>query len=106
MLSLLVLLAMAIGAAIIIAKTGLLTFASVALGIFMVLRLTGCSTPPNRPYCETKAVHKARIHLDYEDPDIEGRSVNENGLPIEDPKANIQGPNDDHPHKLVHQQGW
>lgn len=102
MLSLLALLVMAVVATVFIAKAGFLTFAGVALSIFMILRMTGCSKPPKHPYCETKAVHKARIHLDYEDPDIQ-QNFNKDGLPIPDPKANMKAHVD--PGKLSHVEG-
>lgn len=102
-MGLLLLFGMAIGVAYLIAKAGLLTFFSVAISLFFILRLMGCSEAPKRPYCETRSVHQARIHLEYDDPEYQ-RTVNDNGLPIVDSKATIEAGGE--PGKLAHARGW
>lgn len=101
-MGLFLMLAVAVAAAYFLAKAGLLAFASVALGIFWILHMGGCHANVRKPYCETKAIHRARVHLD-EDPE-EIPLLNEHGLPLEDfdKRNQTRGPGDN----VAHSAGW
>jgi hypothetical protein len=99
-MGLIAMLVVACAGAYFLAKAGLLAFASVALGIFWILQMGGCHAHVRKPYCETKAIHRARVHLD-EDPE-EIPLFNERGLPIEDFRNRSQSSTDG----IAHSRGW
>jgi hypothetical protein len=89
-------------AAFLVFKFGFVGLVVMAISIFWVLNAGGCSgpTPFRKAYCETRAVHKAR--LNDEDPDI-GRTKNEHGLNVPDIQGQFGGPGDNS--KLAHSRG-